>query len=391
MKKKDRKYYIFIVLILTTVIVFERLKPKPIDWRFTLEQKDKIPYGTYVLFNTIRDIFPKNKILTNKKTTWEFAEKDNNELKNYFYVAENFHPAKLETKTLLKLAEQGNTIFIASHRFSGKLSDTLNFNLSYSAVFDSISKINFYNQNLKRRNPFLYKKTASFLYFNKLDTTKAEILAHTENNNVVLFREPYGKGFFYFCSIPEVFTNYAMVAEKNYEFAYKTFSYLPERTLVWDEYYKPFRKANKTSLSFLLSTKSLKAAFYTLLFTLLIFVFFTAKRRQRIIPIIMPYKNKSTEFIRTIGNLYYTSKNHKDIALKRFTYLNNFLSSKYNINIIDNEMVDIKIIAVKTGIKEEQLKKLLSYHSKINKLENISVDLLISFNKVIEEIYDESK
>jgi len=390
MKKKDLKYYIFIGLILITIIVFETLKPKPIDWRFTLEQKDKIPYGTYVLFNTINDIFPEKKIILNKKTTWEFVKKDENrfEIKNYIFIAESFEIDKPETQTLLDLAEKGNNIFISAHRFGGTFSDTLNFAQSYSAFTDTISQLNFFNYTLKTKEPYRYKKSAGFTYFEDLDTTNCEILAHDKNNHVVFFRQTYGSGFFYVSSTPEVFTNYAMVAEKNYAFAYNALSYLPIRNTVWDEYHKPFRKINKTALSFLLGEKSLKTAYYILLLTTLMFVFFTAKRKQRIIPIIKPYENKTLTFVHTISGLYYKSKNHKDIAQKRFTYLNNFLQQKYNVNIAETETVNIEKTAQKTGLNPELLKKLLSYHTKINNLENISVDTLTSFNKIIEDIYE---
>ncbi len=387
MNKKDRKYYIFTVLILITIIVVEVYKPKPIDWRFTLEQKDKIPYGTYVLFNTINDIFPDQKITVNTKTTWELTNEQDADLKNYLYIAETFNLDKLETLTLLDLAEKGNNIFISSHRFAGLFPDTLKFNVSYASFNDSISKLNFYNKKLKRSFPYVFKKSASFNIFKKLDTTNCEILAYDKKQNVVFFRQAYGKGFFYISSVPEVFTNYAMITEKNYEFTYKMLSYLPVRNTIWDEYYKPFRKEKKSSLSFFLGEKSLKTAYYMLLLTILLFVIFSAKRKQRIIPIIKPYKNKTSEFVHTISGLYYKSKNHKDIALKRFRYLNNFLQNKYNVNLSDNEDISIEKTALKTGMDSDLLKKLLFDHSKITKLETISEQQLITFNKIIEDIY----
>ena len=389
MNKKDRKYYIFILLILITISVVEYKKPKPADWRFTLEQKDKIPYGTYVLFNTIKDLFPKNNIVTKKNTFWEYSKfLKNKKQKNFLVIAENFNIDKLETQSLLNLADKGNTIFISAHKFSGKFNDTLNFSTTYSALFDSTNSLNFYNRKLHRKNSYFYKKSASFMIFNRLDTANAEILAYDKKKNVVFFRQNYGKGTFYINSTPEVFTNYAVIAEGNYEFAYKTLSYLPEKDLVWDEYYKPFRKLYKTSLSFLLSEKSLKAAWLLLLLTTLLFVFFTAKRNQRIIPIIKPYENKSVEFVKTISGLYFKSKNHRDIALKRFNYLNNFLKSKYNVNLSDKEIVNLDKTFFKTGIDKDLLKKLLSYHTKINNLETVSEQILTAFNKIIEEIYE---
>ncbi len=388
MKKKDVKYYIFIALILITTIVFEVLKPKQIDWRFTLEQKDKIPYGTYVLFNTIKEIFPNKKIIVNKKTTWELNKQEDNSFKNYIYISKGFKPGKSETQTLLKLAETGNNIFISAHFFGGTFSDTLKFGVSWSNIYDSISELNFYNKKLKRIQPYIFKKSASFMIFAEADTANCEALAYDKKGNLIFFRQPFGKGYFYIGTTPEVFTNYAMIKEKNYEFAYKMLSYLPVRNTVWDEYYKPFRKAEKTSLSFFLSEKSLKSALITLLLLTFLFVFFSGKRRQRIIPIINSFENKTAAFVHTLSGLYYKSKNHKDIALKRFVYFNNFIKTKYNINLLDNENLNLEKTAQKMNLDIDLLKKLLSYHSKINNLENISVETLMSFNEIIEEIYE---
>lgn len=391
MNKKDLKYCIFIVLILILISVFEVMKPKQIDWRFTLEQKDKIPYGTYVLFNTINDIFPEKKIFINKKTTWELTKEENESKKNYIYISKLFQIDKLETLTLLDLAEKGNIIFISSHNFSRKFSDTLNFKTGWSALYDTVSNFNFYNGKLKRNTPYIFTKSASFISFNQIDTANCEILAFDKGKNVIFFRQQYGNGYFYISTCPEVFTNYAVITEKNYEFAYKMLSYLPVRNTVWDEYYKPYRKSKKTALSFLLEERSLKTGYYLLLFTTLLFVFFTAKRKQRIIPIIKPYENKTLEFVKTISGLYYKAKNHKDIALKRFIYLNKFLQNKYNVNLSDTDNVNLQKTAQKIGVETDLLKKFLSYLTKINNLEDISSETLISFNKIIEKIYEKCK
>jgi len=386
MNKKDRKYYVFIVLILISIVIFESLKKEPIDWRFTLEQKDKIPIGTYVLFKTIKDIFPGKKIIENKKTTWEFSHNKNIKSTNFMYIADDFKVDKNETETLLKLATNGNNIFIAAHFFSQPFADTLSIGTSYIAFNDSISKLNFVNRKLKNPTPFFYRKPSFFIAFNDLDTLKDEVLAVDKENNPIFIRKKMGKGIIYLCTVPEIFTNYAMVAEKNYDFVYKALSYLPEKDLVWDSYYKPFRKQKKTALFFLFEQKSLKAAYFLLLLTAVFFLFFTAKRRQRIIPTIKPYENKTTEFVKTIGNLYYKSKNHKDIALKRFLYLNNDFLKKYSVNLRLSESLNFNKISEKTGIEEKTLKKLLSYYSKINNLEQISTEQLLVFNKMIEEI-----
>jgi hypothetical protein len=47
---------------------------------------------------------------------------------------------------------------------------------------------------------------------------------------------------------------------------------------------------------------------------------FTAKRRQKVIPIVRPPANEMLRFTQLIGNLYYQRKDHKDILQKKYLY-----------------------------------------------------------------------
>ncbi len=390
MKRKDIKYYFFIVLILGITAAYEASKPKPIDWSFTLESEDKIPYGTYVLYETLPDLFPGKSIKVNTNTTYEYRLYNQEVSKNFIYICESLEADKLETESILQTAQNGNTVFIAAHYFSAVFMDTLSFALDYS-YFDSTDQVNFYNPKLKQKQDFKLGKSAHNAYFFDIDTGNMEILARSKDNKPCFIRQPFGKGMIYLSSLPEAFTNYSMIAEKNYGLAYASLSYLPHQDIIWDDYYKPFRKSEKRMLEMVFTNKSFKAAYTLLIITVLIFVLFTAKRRQRIIPVIKPFENKSLQFIRTIGRLYYSSKNHKDIALKKYNYLQHYVLSKYYIHLSDVKYEDHGIIAEKTGVDVETVKKVLLNYIKINKLDKISPEELNAFNNHIEDFYETCK
>ena len=46
-----RWYLLGIVLLFGGYVALEYYRPKPLDWSPTLSNKDKIPYGTYALFD----------------------------------------------------------------------------------------------------------------------------------------------------------------------------------------------------------------------------------------------------------------------------------------------------------------------------------------------------
>ena len=53
------------------------------------------------------------------------------------------------------------------------------------------------------------------------------------------------------------------------------------------------------------------------LLSIILFIFFNAKRRQRIIPIIEPLVNSTVDFTKTIGNLYFQQNNNADLINKK--------------------------------------------------------------------------
>jgi len=56
---KDLKIYVFLATALLLVyLVAQYNRPKATDWTVTLSNNDKIPFGTYVLYNRINDILP---------------------------------------------------------------------------------------------------------------------------------------------------------------------------------------------------------------------------------------------------------------------------------------------------------------------------------------------
>ena len=64
---KSYKIYLIIGSILILLyLVAQYNKPTPTNWAPTYAVKDKIPYGTYILYHRIKDILPKAAIKRSK-------------------------------------------------------------------------------------------------------------------------------------------------------------------------------------------------------------------------------------------------------------------------------------------------------------------------------------
>ncbi len=102
-------------------------------------------------------------------------------------------------------------------------------------------------------------------------------------------------------------------------------------------------------------------------------MFFNAKRKQRIVPILRPFSNLTVDFTKTIGNLYYQEGDHRNLIDKKIIY---FLEKIRNEYLIDTTRLDdnfIKKLHHKTGKNETDIQELVflinehrnSYHGNL--------------------------
>ena len=90
---------------------------------------------------------------------------------------------------------------------------------------------------------------------------------------------------------------------------------------------------------------------------ILLFMIFTARRRQRVIPVIREPENKSLEFTELIGTLYYQKKDHADLVHKKFIYFAEELRREIQVDIeeVADDERSFRRIAQKTGMDAEEI------------------------------------
>jgi len=138
----------------------------------------------------------------------------------------------------------------------------------------------------------------------------------------------------------------------------------------------------------ILSVPAFKFAYYLLIFSLLFYIIFQAKRRQKAIPIITPPQNTSKEFIETIGRLNFLQKDNKTVVDKKILFLLENIRKKHFIktNKIDTNF--IQELSIKTGKNRELLTSLFDLINVLQKKETISDAELKEFNNFVEKFYE---
>lgn len=389
---RDLKIYLAIAsLFLILYIVAEYHKPQPVDWKPTLYLGDKIPLGTYILYHQLDDIFPGAKIVNTNKSIYEGFHNTQLSAGNYLIITKSLSFSKVDLDELIKYIKAGNTVFIASLAWEGYLADSLKIEVGKSSFKEQISYLNFTNPQLKQAADYKFDKDIAGQYFSKFDTAKAMVISKNSHDQSTMLSFKFGAGSLYLCANPEIFTNYSVLDTRRAVYAEKVLSYLPAKKLIyWDEYQNHDFSDDPSPMRVFFDNPDLQWAYYLSLFSLVLFVLFELKRRQRIIPIIEPLKNSTVDFVNVVGRVYYEKRDNANIAYKKILYLLGYVRDKYRLstNKLDDEFIDN--LVHKTGVEVKIVRDMIRHINYLGVQQRVTDDELIMLNQLIEKFYNQS-
>ena len=290
---------------------------------------------------------------------------------------------------LLDFASFGNDIFISSNYFPEKLIDSLGFNTNNDFSLKGNAELSFTNPTFKR-DSISIEKGLSNIYFSRFDTLYTTVLGYQKFNDslrVNYIKTSWGEGYFYLHLQPAAFTNYELLRKYNKKYAAAAMSYLSDDTIFFDSRSKLRTRLNNSPLRFINSQPPLRWAWYLALITTIVFMIFNAKRRQRIVKVIQPHRNTTVDFTKTIGNLYYETKDHNNLIEKKITY---FLEYIRRVYYLDTQILDdkfIKNLSLKSGKHESDIKKLINQIAFLKSKSTCTEDDLLRLNTAIEDFY----
>lgn len=391
-----KKNIIIAVTILILGILLFSNRTKTVDWSPTYDEEKTNPLDTKVFYDQLPHWFKDQKITKLYTTFYEYEQKLTDEEyyknKNYISVSGNYTIDKPSFESLLEYIKQGNNALIVAHTFPYFMKDTLGFNVDYNAVKFKEVKKGAYLEHLNDSLHFTLKQPYGDAFVK--DSTYVKRLGYSYNefcesqSNFV--RIPYYNGFFYLHTIPELFSNYQILEAKNSTYLDNIISFLPELPIIFDKNVKIDPELNKGPLSFILSKEPLKWAFYLTLITLGLFMLFNAKRRQRIIPIIEPLKNTTTEFVQTVSTLHLESEDYNGIIQKNIIYFLENIRTRYHLPTDKLNSDFIKKLALKSGKPEDEVQQLITMIIKMKAHKFGTPEPLKKLNTELEKFYKKS-
>lgn len=235
------------------------------------------------------------------------------------------------------------------------------------------------------------------------------LLGGNEDDYINYIQVRYGKGNFYLHTTPLIFSNYFLMNKECYDYVNVVFGDMGTGNTYWDEssrinenmplnefdFNDPKYHPNEGPLSFILSQEGLKLAWSILLISLVLYLIFGLRRKQRVIPVLPRNTNTSKEYAETIAQLYMQKGSHIDIYRLKMDMFKAFLRDRYGINTVAKTEEEInrliEIIVIKSDVKPEHVKDIFKTYNFIFMKESLSTKDLVYFHDLLEEFYTNCK
>ena len=385
-----------ILLVLLVMLAPIRLS-KTFDERITLRQEDKIPYGTYVAYQLLPQLFPQAEITTHNQapTSWA-GDSVLPTGQAVFLVSRYFDPTNEELRFINRFVDNGNYVFIITNSFAYDAAE--HFGLSSMEYLmarfteDSL-QVSLRQPPFESAKKYIYPGKKFDGFFTEVAPTRAFILGSDEKGHPNFVQLQSGKGKLYIHLAPLTFSNYFLLHKQNVSYFENIVSLLPADVtkVIWNEYYLLQRK--KTSdkepniLKVLWQYPSFKWALLAAIATLLIYTLSEMRRRQRLIPVIKPPVNDSLDFVSTLGRLYYDKGDHHNLAKKMAAYFLDEVRTRYYVSTEKLDADFIKELHQKSGHPVAALQDITFFIQRLEEHNNITETELAHFYQQLESFY----
>ena len=398
------------------------------DWSVSLCNNDKKPYGTWLSYHSLKYYFPRAKINT-LSPGFRFSSIDDamsyhdDSAALLVLAGLDFYVSDREKDKLLQFAAKGNEVLLFCSKLDNRLETALGCTKESGGMEDM--PLAFYNPAKANRNyvtltgndatKYLLdgRTLRSYFSFDSAGVTDASdsLTDYIETNPVVVtddevtdignvtvlgrssegpdfIRYNIGDGHITLHAAPLVLSNYFLLQSGNRKYLDGIWHTLPGNIshIYWTDYFK--RRAERSHASSLLNFPPLRWAFWIMITLLLVYVLFESKRRQRIIPIVVPPVNSSVTFAETVGRLYYNKGNHQNLAEKMIQHFLEWVRSYYYLNTSEINDTFVKQLTVKSGMPENTVRELVQViHEVRTRAVTIDEPYLFHLYTIIQQFY----
>ena len=228
MSKTVKIYIVLLILIFIGVAAIEFSRPKPINWSQTYNETDKIPYGTYILYDQFKKLFPESEVKNIRTTPYEYFDALYNwedsiydTSGTYITISDYSGLDDVSAQELLDFVSYGNDVFMATNYPTRNIQDSLGIHIKNDYSFSGKADFSFANRKFKNDSITIEKGLGNY-YFDELDSLNTTVLGYQKFDSIPrinFVKVKYGDGNFFLHLQPVVFTNYNLLKKNNKKYS----------------------------------------------------------------------------------------------------------------------------------------------------------------------------
>lgn len=411
--KGSFKFIITMAGLFAFLFVLQLRMPQKFVWEPSFLHDSEQPFGSKVFDSVFAQSLPRGYQVT-KKTFLQLDEEHLHEKIAVLITTTDVNIGKVDAKHLMSILQRGGKVMVAASYEESHTLDSIfgvnyligpNFSISslkywkrkqHNSLYDSI----YWSDRDKAYPPHIYKVYANSFFLLRVDSAKVPVTtlasSYSEYKEPVAVKMQWGKGEVYFLSTPLLFTNFGILDKHAVGYVFRMMSQISDLPVYRTEAYMKttaMEEAEHSPLRELLKRPPLRYALYLVLLGVLLFMLFTARRRQRIIPVIEQPRNHSLEFVQLIGTLYYLRHDHADLVRKKFQYFADEVRRKSGVDVdgVNGDGEEFRLLAEKTGMTYEYLEHVIrEIRLVLHSEKNIPVakmrEMIDAMNKILSQL-----
>lgn len=379
-------------LLILGVLLLIYSSPPAVDWSPSYEQNDSRPLGSEVFYDQVKK----------KSGNWKDvnlppfeAIRDLPQDATYIFINQYFTTDPDEFGLMLDWVRSGGHLFISASNISPVLLDSLG--LKEHTLSEEFEAERIFTLSLESpmtlSQPATYNQYHAGQYFQWGDAVQVQTLGNIQEKssidavgakpNFIQLRK--GNGIITLHAFPEAFSNYFLLDNTNKSYTEQVLgTWDTNHRVLLDHYIKAGKVTNSSPLYLVLGNPYLKAAYFTCLVLLVLWVLFEGKRRQKAIRVITPPKNQSLEFAKTISSIYLNRQDMTQLGqlqLKLFWY---YCRTKFNVHGENMEEV-ANLLAIKSGVSLKETRDLIRQLAQFEAKEQLNPQDIQLINQLIED------
>ena len=399
--KALRGFIIAMVIFFVCMMVIDTLAPRRFNWDVTYAHASDEPFGCE-LFDSVMSASLKQGYTTSSLTLSQLEKTiPTDERHIYLIIAEDEPFTDTDGKALLNMLKRGDQFLVAAGSWrADTYEEALNLKTDGYAVLNLWAlKISYLNKDVdtltwcdnangySKRTWMVEEELVGWASMSQLNRKSKLIpllvhnyykedlcewdeetgeyspapLLHVRDTLAGLI--PYGKGKIVVSTTPMMFSNYGLIYGDAASLALRFMGQLEQYPVIRLD---PAAKTevagvSESPLRYVISQPPMKWAMWLLIVTVILAMVFTARRRQRVIPVIAPPVNRALEMVKHIGSLYFQRHDNADLMAKKYQFFVEEVRKLTMIDLDDENHIDDAYLQLQhaSGIPREELKQQL--------------------------------